>query len=119
MTHHALNSDAAALNRAWKAAQEKAAQKPDKEPAIAPAAKESTAGVLPDAQNKTPPECRGCEVYPECVRIMKMWHQHAPRPDLARAWCAHFDKNSVRMCCLSGLRSDEPVATRFSLREGK
>lgn len=119
MTHHATNSDAAALNKAWREQQEKVAQKPVKEPAITPAAAESAAGVLPVAQNKTPPECRGCEVFRECVAIMKMWHNRVARPDLARAWCGHVDRNAANMVCLSKLRESEQIATRFSLREGK
>lgn len=79
--------------------------------------------ATPKPSGETPAECRDCAVSKECKSVLKMWYQHAPRPQLVRAWCNLIDLNAGQMPCLSGLRSDTPADAqqnnKFSLREMK
>jgi len=50
-----------------------------------------------------PPECKECAARPDCKKVLKLWHERAPRPDLARGWYDLIEKNKAQMNCLSGM----------------
>lgn len=115
MTHRVPNSDALALNAAWKRQQAAllttTQQKPAIEPRIEAPATEKPAVIhqqAPKPAGQTPPECQGCTVHKECRAVLKLWHKRKPRPELARAWCRLIDQNAGQMVCLSGLREVQP-----------
>jgi hypothetical protein len=55
-----------------------------------------------DQQDRAgPAECKECTVRVQCKAVLALWHQKAPRPDLARAWCQLIDQNAGGMLCLS------------------
>jgi len=128
MPHLKTNPDAVAYNAAWRAEQAKqraAQQNANTKPHIDVAATEKPVVIHPTPRSQDmrgPAECEGCLVRPECKSVLKLWHQHKPRPDLARAWCQIIDQNAAQMICLSGIRETDPegvTTTRFSLRELK
>ena len=90
-------------------------QKPDNKPRIEATTTEKLALIQqqapkpaaqkPKIQNQQGPgECEKCQVRPACKTVLKLWHQHAPRPELARAWCRLIDEHAKDMVCLSGIR---------------
>lgn len=105
------------MNRYWKQQQAKIRreQSSDTKPSTDVPATDKPVLLL----QQGPPECEGCPVRPQCKQIMRMWHARAPRPELARAWCSLIDRHAVQMICLSGLRTDATISTKFSLRSEK
>jgi hypothetical protein len=53
---------------------------------------------------ETPEECAKCSISKKCKIILKLWYQHAPRPQLVRAWVQLVDEHAADMPCLSALR---------------
>lgn len=115
MPHSVPNSDALALNAAWKRQHQAKKQAGEQKPAIEPRIEATTTEkppVLhqqaPKPAGETPAECQGCSIHKECRAVLKMWHRHAPRPELARAWCQLIDEHAKDMVCLSGLQGVQP-----------
>lgn len=110
MPHSLPNSDALALNAAWKRQQAKLTttqQKPDMKPRHDVVTAEKAALILPTTlkpAGETPAECQGCSIHKGCRAVLKLWHKKKPRPELARAWCKLIDQNAGQMVCLSQLR---------------
>ena len=110
MTGRVIDREGMEINRLWKAQQAKqqaAQQKAVKEAHHDVTATEKPAVIHPDtpkpatASGTTPEECKVCSVSKECKVILKLWYQHAPRPELVRAWCKLIDQHAPDMCCLS------------------
>jgi hypothetical protein len=112
MTHRLPNSDAIALNKAWKQQQQQKRQAAQQKPAEVVhhdvIAADKPAVIHPGTpvqQGATPAECQNCNVHKKCRAILKLWHKRKPRPELARAWCQLIDQAAPEMPCLSALRS--------------
>jgi hypothetical protein len=59
--------------------------------------------ATPKPASETPAECKNCTVRPDCGKIMKLWGQRRPRPELVRGWVRLVDKHAADMVCLSKL----------------
>jgi hypothetical protein len=114
MPHRTPNADALAYNAAWKRQQMKQQapqQNANKGPRQAPLKVEKPPVMqqgTPKANGETPEECRNCTLAKECKKIMRLWYQHTPRPELVRAWVQLVDEHAEEMVCLSGLRVVSP-----------
>jgi hypothetical protein len=112
MTQRVKDTWGAEYNRQWKAQQPK--PKPSDKPAIVvPRAKPEPIKTKPQQnqprQNQQgPQECEGCVTKESCKGVLKLWHMHAPRPELVRGWCQLIDQNAARMVCLTKLGRAEP-----------
>jgi hypothetical protein len=119
MTHAVRDTAGAEMNRYWRA-QQATQQKPAKDVHHGNAATDKQPVILPDtpkSTGETPGECVKCTVAKKCKIVLKMWYQHAPRPELVRAWCQFIDQSAGDMVCLSKMQAPQDI--RFSLRRDK
>lgn len=106
MTKQCCDGWGESYSRWWK--EQEAKKHPKETPAAKPAnvvpTQDKKPVVLPSPPKgnmRGPEECEGCTVRDSCKQVLKLWHQHVPRPALARAWCELIDKRAHDMVCLT------------------